>query len=132
MKRLYLKLLLCLCLSMIAGCTRKHMEPSIELGSSSVFTQAELQEATDALINEFLDEWEDCVLTSIVYNGDESSQRKADYYEHEKGVEFLIDFETGSFASPSLNPNSKYVDYQFFMVKEEGKWVVDYAACGYG
>lgn len=131
MKHCY-RALLGLCICLMAGCSsRKQVKPAIELGASSIFSQEELEDAAEELVDEFSDEWQDCVLVKVVYRGDEASQRKAEYYGHEKGIDFLIDFTTNS-DTEALNPNSKYEEYQFFLAYKDGKWIVDYAACGYG
>lgn len=105
----------------------------VETASSSLFSEEEQKEAIDALKKIFIKDFDDCVLKSIAYAGDEFSKEQAAYYDHETAMKLYIDFQTGSFSSPALNENSEYPEYQILMyLDENGGWSIDYAGCGYG
>lgn len=120
---------------LLTGCNRGEIDDDLQVDYtvSALFDEDEREAAVRALKAEFVDSFEDCTLHAVRYAGDKLSKAHGDYYGHDTAMKFYIDYSTGFHASPVLNPNSEYPDWQILMYQDEaGRWQIDYAGCGYG
>ena len=106
-------------------------DPEIDLGSSDIFTEEELEAAAVSIKCEFAC-WEGCELHSLKYAGDKSNKKKNLKWLNELGegdyvdcVEFLMDFHSPVEASGAWNPDEEYTDYQWWLARtEDGGWEI--------
>jgi len=108
----------------LAGCstagTTNHA--TVDLGSSSTYTQADRQAAADAVIAQF-QTLKGCDLRAIKYSA-ELTQTECG--TNTNCVAFLSDFHVGASGSDgSLNPNSDYTwSWQLTRTASGAPWVV--------
>ncbi len=105
---------------------------NIDYGSSSIFTQEELEEAAVQIKCKFAS-WKGCELHSLRYAGDECSSEENIQWMNELGdgqnyiqcVEFLMDFHTPSESDDAWDLDAEYTDYQWWLARtEDGGWDV--------
>jgi len=116
-----------------AGITRN---AEIHIGSSTIFSEAEIQSAMDAVLEKFRD-FRGCDLLRLWYDEVESNRHIQMYMTHGRGsvnaveqenvIILFSDFHAGSRACPSLNRNSVHTDWKWILIRESEtcEWVVD-------
>ena len=106
------------------------MEVEIDYGRSKLFTVRELDRAIEAIREEF-DSWEGCELHSISYAGDSSSTRKNlrwlndldEGNDYVQCAEFLSNFHSPVEQYGSWNPDTEYIDWQWWLGQTaDGDW----------
>ena len=104
----------------------------IDHGRSYLFTDREMDSAI-ALIREEFDSWEGCELHSIRYAGDSCNSRKNVRWLNSLSggrrftecIAFLSDFHSPVEGSGAWNPDTEYVDWQWWLGRgEDGEWVL--------
>ena len=105
---------------------------SIDYGTSEGYTQEEIEQAANAVLQQFQNSFSDCRLEKLEFSGDEVSNQKAAQYKHDKGIVFYADFQTGNNSDLGLNRNDNYTGYRFFAINDGDGWTVDTAGFGYG
>ena len=105
-------------------------EVEIDLGSSEIFTEEELEAAVVQIKCRFAS-WAGCELHSIRYAGDESVSDETlawlnslnEDAGYTQAVEFLMDFHSPVEAVGAWEPDSEYTDYQWWLARTaEGGW----------
>ncbi|MBS4025459.1 MAG: DUF4829 domain-containing protein [Clostridia bacterium] len=126
--------LIILLLFTFSNCSNKDI--SIEIGPSSSFTEKEIENAINLVIDSF--SFPDSKLTSVIYDEEVSNSLKGSYLQHGKGsingvlyenvIVLISNFDVdGSGNNPVLNPDSTYYDYQWILIRDnkESKWIID-------
>ena len=111
----------------VCSCKAKY-DFEVDLGNSSVYSKAELENAIDLILAEKESSndgaWRLSTLYRIRYSGEVNGYG-------ENTARFLVDFHTPKEPVVAFSPDFDYTDYQFFLVKNDaGEWIVK--ACGYG
>ena len=110
----------------------KETEPEINLGTSSLYTEEELNEMAILIKCQFA-AWNGSELQSLTYAGDEkANQETLDFINglsegttFVKAAEFLMNFHSPRENSGALNPDADYKDYQWYLgCDEEGSWEI--------
>ena len=87
--------------------------------------QSGIESAMNTVIKEFRKSFDGCELFKIEY-GDEATLREAKNYGSGKVMVLLSEFETGCSFDESLEPNSKYSDYKWVLVRTKlGGWKLE-------
>ena len=90
-------------------------------------TQEEIAAAIDAIKKEFESKWKGCTLKEIYYAGIGVSRQHQDWADRNNADDVIVllsSFETGSYADPSLKPNSTYDNYMWILVRTDGgEWI---------
>ena len=104
-------------------------EPMIDLGSSGLYTEEQMEDAVFEIKREFAT-WDGCELHSIRYAGDEcNSEENVQWmndldgeqkYEH--CIEFLADFHSPVEGGGAWEPDKEYTDYQFWLGQTDDGW----------
>ena len=91
---------------------------SLITGSSQTYTPEEIQDAADAVLHYFKG-FSGATMTKLRYV-DSFSSNGAD-----KGMVFFSDFTVGDATNTTLNPNSTYKDWQWYVIQTDaGDWSV--------
>lgn len=110
----------------------KSSEVKVDYGSSKLFTQDEIKEASVQLKCKFAS-FESCTLKSLVYAGDENSTeenlRRMNETDKDAGytkvIEFTTDFSTGDKAPDGLDTNSDIKEYKWWLaLDKDGSWQI--------
>ena len=104
-------------------------DPIIDLGSSELYTEEQMEEAVYEIKSEFAT-WEGCELHSIRYAGDECNSEEniqwmndlGDGQQYDQCIEFLADFHSPVEGSDAWEPDKEYTDYQFWLGRTEDGW----------
>ena len=138
MKRLF-ALLLVACLA-LSACGKAAESPAypIELGSSRIFTQQELEDAVLLVQMEFAT-WDGCEMHRIAYAGDELctqenldwlnelSESREQELQFTQCAMFLSDFHSPveEHEADAWNHDYEYTDWQWWLGRTaEGQWVL--------
>ncbi|MBE5969981.1 MAG: D-alanyl-D-alanine carboxypeptidase family protein [Lachnospiraceae bacterium] len=117
---------------------RQMADVTINLGTSALYSREELTDAMLAIKCKFA-AFPGCELLSIDYAGDEAvTDENLEWLNtvsqgasYTKIVKFTMDFRTESENTGTLNPDSEYNDYEWWLAKEDGgDWEV--VTFGYG
>lgn len=123
---------------LLAGCSLndKNINPVIEIGQSTKFSEEEINNAIDCLQENF--SFEACTLTKVYYDENKSNSAVEDYLEFGKGSENRVESENvivllsnfdvdDSGDNPVLNPGETYTDYNFILIRDDknSNWKVD-------
>ena len=109
----------------------------VDFGSSGLYTRDEMAAAI-ALIRARIAEWPGCELQIVRYAGDECSSADNVKWVNElregkdytQCIEFLTSFHTAAEGSGSLEPDTGYADYQWWLARAGGGgW--ELVSCGY-
>ena len=133
-KTAWIALLLCaLVLTACGGGNVRRVMPVI--GPSELYTDREIEEAVDIVLDYFRGEFEGCTLTRLEY--DETAVREellgwAEQYDEGQAIVLLSDFEVAPFgACESLNPGDTYRNWKWILTRTGGgKWTL--RTWGYG
>ena len=92
---------------------------------SEIYSKAEIESAMNTVIKEFRKSFDGCELLKIEYC-DEETLKEAKNYGSGEVMVLLSEFETGSSFDGSLEPNSKYSDYKWVLVRTKlGGWKLE-------
>lgn len=97
---------------------------------SEVYSNQDIDDAMDIVKKKFKSEFKGCALTDLWYDEDiniSSSDEWARQYNSHEAIILLSNFRVNSSGGDgSLNPNSKYTDWQWILVrdKENSKWTL--------
>ena len=93
---------------------------------SELYTEEDMGEAED-IVQAEVDSWEGIELVSLSYGGDaENNEANIDWLSDLNGkkyaqvLEFLANIRTAEDFQGSLEPNTDYYDYQFWLARTEG------------
>ncbi len=135
-------------LPVLSACGTKKPKPSpeavIDFGSSSIYTEAERNNAVLLIKDKFASFTGDCELHSIRYAGDEANneenlkwlnslrEARSDIPPEDVGkeyvqvAEFLMDFHSPVEDGPyAWEPDMEYKDYQWWLARlKDGEWEV--------
>lgn len=111
----------------ISGCNSNIKNVEIIDVESEIYSETEIKSAIDTVEEYFKSNFEGCTLTMIKYAGDDqnkASDKWAKQYDAEKAIVLLSSFDVDSSGGDgSLNPNSKYDNWQWILVENEsGTW----------
>lgn len=108
----------------------------IEIGDSTNFTENEISEAIDIVIDNF--SFPAATLTRVWYDEEKSITLTESYLQHGLGsvngtgrenvIVLLSDFDIDSSGdNPVLNPNTTYTGYQWILIRESktSEWIID-------
>lgn len=128
-------LILALVLSLIlAGCGGDVRHVSREIGESEIYSPAEIDSAMDVVVRFFADNYKGCTLKTLCYDeavSAEAAPEWAEQYQAKKAIVLVSSFDVdGSGASPALNPNSTYENYQWILTRRGWSWTLQ--TWGYG
>ena len=110
----------------------KDTDPKIDLGTSKLWKNDELHDATVTIKCQFAS-WDGCTLESIKYEGDKyntpknikllnSLNKKGNY---KKIAKFVMNFKTPKKGWGTLEPNKEYKDYNWWLAQnKDGDWDV--------
>ena len=107
----------------------------VEWEHSDIYTDADIQDAKDAVTTYFEAEFQGCTLTQLRYPGDASADLFTEWAEECEADEAIVlysSFDTDtSGGDGSLEPNTTYDDFQWILVRDNGgTWEVK--TYGYG
>jgi len=127
MKRILSVTLLFAAMLTISGCNSNIKNVEIIDVESEIYSDTEIKSAIDTVEEYFKSNFEGCTLTMIKYAGDDqnkASDKWAKQYDAEKAIVLLSSFDVDSSGGDgSLNPNSKYDNWQWILVENEsGTW----------
>ncbi len=98
--------------------------------STGIYSEKEINEAMDVVVNHFKFGFKDCTLIDLVYEGN-SSPGWAEEFGADQAIILTSSFYVGSRAEGSFKPNTTYVDWQWILCRiGNGKWKLKTA--GYG
>ena len=111
----------------ISGCNSNIKNVEIIDVDSEIYSDTEINSAIDTVEEYFKSNFEGCTLTMLKYAGDDqnkASDKWAKQYDAEKAIVLLSSFDVDSSGGDgSLNPNSKYDNWQWILVENEsGTW----------
>lgn len=94
---------------------------------SKIYSNNDIDSAIDTAIKYFRKNFRGCSLLEIEYIGDEKNNDYLDWATRNNKDEVIVlisSFKVGSFGGDgSLNPNSKYEDWNWILVRDKnGKW----------
>ena len=104
----------------------------IDLGSSKIFTEPEMDDAIAVVLKEF-EKWEGCEMHSIRFAGDSSCSKEnvrwlnklTGGHKFTRCIEFLSDFHSPLEEGGAWNPDSEYTNWQWWLGgNEAGDWVL--------
>lgn len=127
MKKLVTLLLTVLLVLSLAGCGRLSATFAIVGEKSSVYTEADINEAFDVVLDCFRKEFDGCTLIELGYAGDDTLSEQKEWarqYKADECILLICSFETGSTAGP-LNPNRTYENYKWVLTRTGGgEWEI--------
>ena len=129
-----LALLLAVVLTLsLTGCGQLFTTFAIVGEKSKIYTEADINEAFDVVLDFFRKEFDGCTLLELGYAGDETLSEQKEWarqYEADECILLVCSFETDGTAGP-LNPNSTYENYKWILTRNYGgKWEIK--TNGYG
>lgn len=127
MKRILSVTILFSAMLTISGCNSNIKNVEIIDVDSEIYSDTEIKSAIDTVEEYFESNFEGCTLTMLKYAGDDhnkASDEWAKRYDAEKAIVLLSSFDVDSSGGDgSLNPNSKYDNWQWILVENEsGTW----------
>jgi len=131
-------ILLCLIVVIISlsSCSGNVQNAEIHIGSSSIFSEDEINAAVTAVLNKFKD-FTGCTLLKLWYDESESNNHVQSYMNYGRGsqngveqtnvIVLFSNFYAGSTACPSLNRNSTITNWSWILTRESAacEWTVD-------
>ena len=125
MKKRYtilLSLLMCFVLCACGG-EQNADGPRLESAGSEIYTQDEIADAAEVVIQLFDENFAGCTLTALRYPCDDAVafQAWAQQYDADQAIVLVSDFNVDETAGDgSLEPNSTYEDWQWILVRNQG------------
>ena len=95
--------------------------------SSEMYSDSEIENAIDVVINYFEKNFEGCTLTEITYLGDDKLDDWQEFAERNNADDVMVLVSSfnvdASGGDGSLNPNSTYTNWKWILVRTNGgKW----------
>ncbi|MBE6023312.1 MAG: DUF4829 domain-containing protein [Cellulosilyticum sp.] len=128
------KLILCFCLIVVIFSSAtyykryKNNTPTIEISTSTKFSQDEIQQAIDCVQTNF--SFPACTLTKLWYDEAKSNELiTLNSMDTENSIMIFSNFDVdGSGDNPVLTPNSTYTNYMWFLIREDtnSDWTIDH------
>lgn len=105
-------------------------EPTIEIGTSDLYTQAEIQSAIDIVENKFT-EFKGCRLFKLSYAGDADSLKEFTYNEnYNEAIVINSKFLSPIFGGGAWNSHEIYTWHFILMRDDGGEWdLLTYGYC---
>ena len=101
-------------------------QADVQMGESTIYTEDEIGEAMDIVLEHFKEEFTDCYLTSLWYDeaiSVKSAEEWAVQYEAKEAIVLMSNFYTGPYGGDgSLNVNETYENWQWILVRNDGSW----------
>ena len=102
-------------------------DTEIDYGTSEIYTKPEMDEAISLVRQQFA-VWPQCEIYNIRYASDDCNSEEnvkwmnelVEGKEFTECIEFLTDFRTPAENSGSLEPDTEYKDYQWWLARPEG------------
>lgn len=117
----------------LSGCGQLFTTFAVVGEKSSVYTEADINEAMDVVLDYFRKEFDGCTLIELGYAGDKTLSEQKEWarqYKADECILLVCSFETDGTAGP-LNPNSTYENYKWVLTRAGGgNWEVK--TNGYG
>lgn len=123
----------------LAGCSSDHRgnDAKVTIGKSEKFSEEEINDSVECTKEKFKS-FKGCTLTDIWYDEEKSNKLTHNYLQEGNGgyesgatsentIVLMSNFEVGSSGGDgSLEPNSTYTDWQWYLVRDSknGKWKV--------
>lgn len=118
----------------LCSCLGSTAEVKVDLGTSELYTENDLNDAAEAIKKQFL-EFEGCTLHSLTYAGDERSNKEAEYHiSHDIIYDEYAVFDS-SFHSPKKSGGAWTTDTEYTWSwilgrNNKGIWkVINYGYC---
>lgn len=93
---------------------------------SSIYTDDDYKQAVNVAMSYFHRHFTDCTMTNIRYVGDDMEDAQKEWakdYDMDEVIILTSDFKTGRHSDKSLDPDSKYTDWQWILARNKGgKW----------
>lgn len=100
---------------------------------SDYFTQEEIDDAIDVIVDYFRREFDGCTLNEIHYIGDERLYRMKQDPDDVDMIVLESTFTTGGYSDGSLTPNTTYDGYTWTLRRTDGgKWTHNIYEHGFG
>ena len=135
MNRKFLALTMAVILGIaLCSCRGTTVEVKVELGSSEPYTEQDLSDAADAIIEYFTD-FEGCTLHSLTYAGDERSNKEAEYHlandiVYDEYAVFDSSFRSPKKATGGWTRDTEYTWSWVLGRNDKGVWtVINYGYC---
>ena len=127
MKKLIAMVLVLVCAIGLVACGGNTKNVRIIDYSSEMYSDAEIENAIDVVINYFEKNFEGCTLTEITYLGDDKLDDWQEFAERNNADDVMVLVSSfnvdASGGDGSLNPNSTYTNWQWILVRTNGgKW----------
>lgn len=104
----------------------KISEVNIIKKESALYSQNDINNAIDIILDYFSKNFDGCNLKEISYIGDEQNKNYQDWanrYNKEEVIVLISSFETNSSCKGTFNPNSGYSNYNWILVRDRnGRW----------
>lgn len=123
MRKTVLPLMLAL-LILLSGCG-KVSGVNETIGPSVLYSDGEIKSAMNLVKTKFSSGFEGCILLDLWYDEEYSSKRAdewAEQYEADEAIVLLSNFFVAGNKNPTLNPNSKYENWNWILVRSNGGW----------
>lgn len=111
-------------LFMLVGCG-KVTGVNETIGPSQLYSESEIQSAMNLVKTQFSTGFEGCVLLDLWYDEEFSSKHADDWaeqYKADEAIVLLSNFYVSGNKNPTLNPNSKYENWNWILVRSNGGW----------
>lgn len=127
MKKLIAMVLALVCVIGLVACGGNTKNVRIIDYSSEMYSDAEIENAIDVVINYFEKNFEGCTLTEITYLGDDKLDDWQEFAERNNADDVMVLVSSfnvdASGGDGSLNPNSTYTNWKWILVRTNGgKW----------
>lgn len=97
---------------------------NIILKESEIYSKDDIDDAIDVTLKYFKENFKGCSLLEITYVGDEKNNDYFDWANRNNKEEVIVlisNFETNSFCSDTLNPNSEYKGWNWILVRNKNE-----------
>ena len=131
MKRVLVFLLSIISILGLIGCGKKVPEVRIDYGTSSIYTQKDMNAAIELIKKEF-DTWNGCELHSISYSSDDECSESNIAWMNEleaandekkiftQCIMFKSDFHSPKTGGGAWNADDEYTDWQWWLARTDG------------
>lgn len=134
MKKIFIILCMLIVCSSLYACKSNENSDDVEItyGESEQFSDSEMEDAVDAIIEKFKD-FEGCELIKIWYDESKANLEVERYLTRENSMKkeniiiFYSDFKVDSTGkNPVLNPGSTYTNWMWILTREDitKEWTV--------
>ncbi len=125
MRKVLALVLALVCLLSLVACGGNVENCKITECSSEIYSAAEIESAINVAMNYFKMTFEGCTLIEIGYIGDDKLDDYQEFAESNNADDVIVLVSTfkvdASGGDGSLNPNSTYTDYDWILVRTDGK-----------